>query len=136
MSRLRRARHVVQGRSLGDGSGLSLRLSGDATWPVVELAAYQAALSAGGDGAAVVISGPPGIGKTSLWRALAGSRPAGVVVLRATGVPGGRAAFANLADLLDPVADTVLAWLPEPQADALRAALGLSFAKTPVPVHR
>jgi DNA-binding CsgD family transcriptional regulator len=60
-------------------------------------------------------------------------RPAGAVVLRTTGVPGGRAAFANLADLLDPVADRVLAWLPEPQADALRAALGLGFAKTPLP---
>jgi replication-associated recombination protein RarA len=67
---------------------------------VAELAACQAALSAGSDGAAVVITGPPGIGKTSLWRAVTGSGPTGVV-LRTTGVPGvpgGRAAFANLAD--------------------------------------
>src|SRR6516225_5911408 len=101
---------------------------------VAELAACRGALSAdeGGGAAAVVIAGAPGIGKTSLWRAVAGSWPAGMVVLRTTGVPGGQAAFANLADLLDPAAERVLPELPEPQAGALRAALGLAAAEVPL----
>jgi len=92
---------------------------------VAELAACRGALSdADAGAAAAVITGAPGIGKTSVWRAAAGSWPAGVVVLRTTGVPGGQAAFANLADLLDPVAWRVLPGLPAPQAVAMRAALG------------
>ena len=98
-----------------------------------ELAACRGALSDAGVGAAaVVIAGAPGIGKTSVWRAAAESRPAGMVVLRTTGVPGGQAAFANLADLLDPAAERVLPELPEPQAGALRAALGLAAAEVPL----
>ena len=73
-----------------------------------------------------MITGAPGIGKTTVWRAVADAQPAGTVVLRTTGVQGGQAALANLADLLDPVADAVLPRLPPPQADALRAALGLA----------
>ena len=76
--------------------------------------------------------GVPGIGKTSLWRAVADSQPVGVVVLRTTGVQGGQAGLANLADLLDPVAGMVLPRLPEPQASALRAALGLAAAEMPL----
>ena len=53
-------------------------------------------------------------------------------VLRTTGLQGGQAGLANLADLLDPVADAVLPRLPPPQADALRAALGLAAADAPV----
>jgi DNA-binding CsgD family transcriptional regulator len=99
---------------------------------VAELAACRGALSDAGVGAAAaVIAGAAGIGKTSVWRAAAESRPAGVVVLRTTGVPGGQAAFANLADLLDPVAGRVLSGLPAPQASALRAALGLAAADMP-----
>ena len=92
-----------------------------------ELAACQKALSGGGGPgtAAAVITGPPGIGKTSLWRAVADSQPAGVMVLRTTGVPGGQAAFANLADLLDPVAGQVLPRLPAPQASRLAGGSGL-----------
>jgi len=100
---------------------------------LAELAACRGVLSAdAGDGAAAaVITGAPGIGKTSVWRAVAESPPAGVVVLRTTGVAGGQAAFANRADLLDPVAGQVLAGLPEAQARALRAALGLAVAEAP-----
>src|SRR6516162_2281649 len=98
-----------------------------------ELAACRGALSDAGVGAAAaVIAGAAGIGKTSVWRAAAESRPAGVVVLRTTGEPGGQAAFANLADLLDPAAERVLPELPEPQAGALRAALGLAAAEVPL----
>jgi len=101
---------------------------------LAELAACRGALSAddGGGAAGVVITGAPGIGKISVWRAVAGSWPAGVVVLRTTGVAGGQAAFANLADLLDPVAGRVLPGLPAPQAAALRAALGLAAAEGPL----
>jgi hypothetical protein len=86
----------------------------------------------GGGAAAVVITGAPGIGKTSVWRAVAGSQPAGVTVLRTTGVAGGQAAFANLADLLGHVAGRVLPGLPGPQAGTLRAALGLAAAEGPL----
>lgn len=99
---------------------------------LAELAACEAALSASGAATAAVITGPPGIGKTSLWRTVVGSAPAGAVVLRTTGLEGGQAAFANLADLFGPVADRVLPWLPEPQASALQAALGLRRAELPL----
>ena len=98
---------------------------------VAELAACQQALSAGREGAAAaVITGAPGIGKTTVWRAAADAQPAGTV-LRTTGLQGGQAGLANLADLLNPVADAVPR-LPPPQAGALRAALGLAAADAPV----
>jgi DNA-binding CsgD family transcriptional regulator len=96
---------------------------------LAELAACQQALSAGrGGAAAAVITGAPGIGKTTLWRAAAETQPAGTVVLRTTGVQGGQAGLANFADLVEPVAGAVLPRLPPPQAGALRAALGLAAA--------
>jgi DNA-binding CsgD family transcriptional regulator len=92
-----------------------------------ELAVCRATLSGGrADAVAVVIAGPAGIGKTTLWRAVADSFSADALVLRTTGLPGAQAALGNLADLLDPVAATVLAGLPSPQAAALRVALGLA----------
>ena len=100
---------------------------------LAELAACQQALSAGREGAAAaVITGAPGIGKTTVWRAAADTQPAGTTLLRTTGLQGGQAGLANLADLLNPVADAVLPRLPPPQADALRAALGLAAADVPV----
>jgi hypothetical protein len=100
---------------------------------LAELAACQQALSAGGQGAAaVVITGAPGVGKTTVWRAVASAQPVDKVVLRTAGLQGGQAGLANLADLLDPVTGTVLPQLPPPQADALRAALGLAPAQAPV----
>ncbi len=98
---------------------------------LAEFAACQQALSAGREGAAAaVITGAPGIGKTTVWRAAAEAQPAGTV-LRTTGLQGGQAGLANLADLLSPVADAVPR-LPPPQAGALRAALGLAAADVPV----
>jgi len=101
---------------------------------LAELAVCQKALAAAGedDAAAVVISGAPGIGKTTLWRAVAGSPEPGVMVLRTTGVPGWQPSWANLADLLDPAAETVLSGLAGPQASALRTALGWAAADAPV----
>ena len=100
---------------------------------MAELAACQEALSTEpvGGAAAVVIAGPPGIGKTSLWRVVAECQRAGVV-LRTTGVASGQPGLANLAELLDPVAAAVLPRLPEPQARALRAALGLGPGEMPL----
>lgn len=99
-----------------------------------ELTACQEALSANRRGAtAAVITGPPGIGKTTLWlAAIADCQPPGAVVLRTTGIPGEQAPLANVADLLDPVADTISSLLPGPQASAVRAALGLAPPQTPV----
>ena len=100
---------------------------------LAELAACQQALSAGREGAAAaVITGAPGIGKTTVWRAAADAQPAGTTVLRTTGLQGGQAGLANLADLLNPVTDSLLPRLPLPQADALRMALGLAPAAAPV----
>ena len=96
-----------------------------------QLAVCRAALSGGrADAVAVVIVGPAGIGKTTLWRAVADSFSADALVLRTTGLPGTQAALANLADLLDPVTATGLAGLPPPQATALRVALGLAAPGT------
>ncbi len=99
-----------------------------------ELAACREALSPGCSEAAVavVITGAPGIGKTTVWRAAADAQPPGMVVLRTTGLQGGQAGLANLADLLESVTGGVLPRLPPPQAAALRAALGLASAEAPV----
>jgi DNA-binding CsgD family transcriptional regulator len=104
---------------------------------LAELTACEEALS-GDDGraTAVIITGPPGIGKTSLWRAAADAAPAGppgtTAVLRTTGVPGAPTALASVADLLDPVIETALPTMPAPQASALRAALGQASPLAPV----
>ncbi len=98
-----------------------------------ELTACKEALS--GDrryAAAAIIAGPPGIGKTSLWRAVADSQSGDAVVLSTTGIPGARAGLAGVADLLDPVIDTALPLMPGPQANALRAALGQISPQAPV----
>jgi DNA-binding CsgD family transcriptional regulator len=100
---------------------------------VVELTACRGALSAArSDACAVVVTGVPGIGKTTMWRAAADSLPPDTVVLRTTGLAGGRSALANLADLLEPVIGVALPRLPQPQADALRAGLGLASAPAQV----
>ena len=74
--------------------------------------------------AALVLEGDPGIGKTTLWRAvLDGVRAQDFLILRAqpTKVER-RLSFAALADLLAPVTDE-LGSLPVPQRKALRTAL-------------
>jgi DNA-binding CsgD family transcriptional regulator len=98
-----------------------------------ELTACTGALS--GDrhhAAAAIIAGPSGIGKTSLWRAVADCQPDDVIVLRTTGIPGARAGLASVADLLDPIMDVALPLIPAPQASALRTALGQISPQAPV----
>jgi len=80
-----------------------------------------------GAGGAVVLRGDPGIGKTALLD-YAQERAGGLAVLRATGLEAeSELPFATLHQLLRPVLG-VLGALPEPQAQALRAALGLAPA--------
>lgn len=76
-----------------------------------------------GRGAALLVEGPPGVGKSALLEAMVGS--AGVRVLAATGVETEiDLPFAGLVELLHPVLDDVDR-LPDPQRGALRAALAL-----------
>ncbi|MCW6005374.1 LuxR C-terminal-related transcriptional regulator [Micromonospora sp. CPCC 205371] len=93
-----------------------------------ELAACQATLWSSRMPAGVVISGVPGIGKTTVFRAVVElSVASGWRMLTTTGLRGEIGVpLANLADLLDPAAREVLGQLPEVQANVLRIALGLS----------
>jgi DNA-binding CsgD family transcriptional regulator len=74
---------------------------------------------------AVLMTGPPGVGKTALWDAgLTMARASGRLVLaaRPAGTEAGMA-FAGLIDLCDRVGPEVLAGLPAPQRSALEVAL-------------
>jgi DNA-binding CsgD family transcriptional regulator len=76
-----------------------------------------------GDGGALLLEGPPGVGKSALLQAVAAA--SGVRVLAVTGVETEiDLPFAGLAELLHPVLDHIDR-LPEPQRGALRAALAL-----------
>ena len=81
-----------------------------------------------GDGSsprALVLTGEPGIGKTTLWETvLAAASNRGLRVLAArAGEAEARLSFVGLADLLDDVASDELAALPSPQRRALEIAL-------------
>lgn len=80
--------------------------------------------AAAGSSGVLVLLGDPGIGKTALLE-YAASRAGPMRVLRTTGIEAeNELGFAGLYSLLHPVAD-YLKGLPEPQAAALRSALGL-----------
>jgi hypothetical protein len=85
-------------------------------------------------GAAIVVIGDPGIGKSSLLRAAADhGRAAGYRVLAATGIQAeAHLPFAGLHHLLRPVLGG-LDRLPAAQAEALSAAFGLSDGPPPEP---
>src|SRR5919206_2904794 len=74
---------------------------------------------------ALVVEGEPGIGKTVLWRE--GVRRGGENGFRVVSAQPTQAeaklGYAALADLVGSVEDEVLSRLPEPQSDALDAAL-------------
>ncbi|MCF6474418.1 ATP-binding protein, partial [Nonomuraea sp. MG754425] len=94
-----------------------------------ELAAIDEVISRAraGAGAALVLRGEAGVGKTALLEA-AGARGDGMPVLRATGVePESDLAFATLHRLLRPVTG-LLDTLPGPQRAAVGGALGLTGA--------
>lgn len=74
---------------------------------------------------ALVMSGPPGVGKTTLWEAAVSmAREGGLGILRAraaeaeTSMP-----FATLSDLFDGVGAEILARIPTPQQRAIDVAL-------------
>ncbi|MFF0312879.1 AAA family ATPase [Streptosporangium sp. NPDC004379] len=92
-----------------------------------EISALDEVIARAGDGSggAVVLRGEAGVGKTALLDAAA-ARGGAMRVLRTTGVESeSDLAFAALHQLLWPVAGSLDA-LPEPQRDAVRAALGLA----------
>ncbi|NRQ33386.1 AAA family ATPase [Nonomuraea sp. NN258] len=80
-----------------------------------------------GASGALLMSGEPGIGKSALVDYAAGQAPP-LTVLRVSGVASeAELPYAALQLLLSPILDEIEA-LPEPQSDALRAALGLAAA--------
>ena len=91
-----------------------------------ELAELQRVLTRTGDrGAAVLVAGETGIGKTTLWdAAVAAASQNGLRVLTARGSRAETTlTYAALIDLLEGVGDDELATLPEPQLRALTVAL-------------
>ena len=75
--------------------------------------------------AGIGLQGPPGIGKTTVWRhAVHAARKRGYQVLSTTPAePDARLSFAALGDLLDGVVSEALEDLPGPQRHAVAAAL-------------
>ncbi len=90
-----------------------------------ELAAVAAFAHADASHGGLVLSGDPGIGKTTLWQATAAlARAGGLRVLSARPAETEtRLSYATLTDLLDGVADEALPALPAPQRRALQVAL-------------
>ena len=100
-----------------------------------ELTALDAFLHSGGAPRAFVLTGGPGIGKTTLWEAgvdLARKRGLRVLSARASGAET-RLSSAALIDLLDGVGGEELAALPPPQLHALEVALFRSEPTGPPP---
>jgi DNA-binding CsgD family transcriptional regulator len=102
---------------------------GERARPIVgreaELAAIGAFLRSGPDSRALVLTGDPGVGKTTLWEAgveLARRRGLRVLSARGSGAET-QLASAALIDLLDGVGRETLADLPPPQLHALEVAL-------------
>ncbi|HVW46169.1 MAG TPA: LuxR family transcriptional regulator [Solirubrobacterales bacterium] len=89
------------------------------------VAVGEALARAGGGLAGCLLSGPPGIGKTTVWReGVEQARPGGrrLLVTRPA-EPEVRLAYSGLADLLDGVGDAWLGRLPVVQRRALKVAL-------------
>ena len=88
-----------------------------------ELARLDAFLAGGAP--ALLLTGAPGIGKTTLWEAgIARARAAGRQVLAARPSSAeAQLAFGGLIDLLDGVPAGAMAGLPAPQREALEVAL-------------
>jgi DNA-binding CsgD family transcriptional regulator/DNA polymerase III delta prime subunit len=91
-----------------------------------ELATLDRFLESIPDGpGALLLSGEPGIGKTTVWReGLASARERGHRTLSCGPVEAEtRLSYAALGDLLEPVLEDALPTLPEPQRRALEVAL-------------
>jgi predicted ATPase len=106
--------------SLNEGAGPIALFGRDEEAARIEDVLYQARWNRSG---ALVIKGPTGVGKTALLK-LAVDRAEGMAVISTQGIEGQPTIpFANLAELLAPVAHFV-ADLSPPQAAALASALG------------
>jgi DNA-binding CsgD family transcriptional regulator len=91
-----------------------------------ELATVERVLDCGlREYSAVLLSGEAGIGKTTVWQeAVRLGEEAGFRVVRCRpGQAEAKLGFAALSDLLSPVDDDAFSALPQPQRDALDAAL-------------
>lgn len=91
-----------------------------------ELAAVERLLDDVGPRLSVLLlEGEPGIGKSTVWQAgLEEASRRGFVALSCRPAQAeAKLSFASLADLLEPLVDTMLAGLPEPQRHALEVAL-------------
>jgi tetratricopeptide (TPR) repeat protein len=99
-----------------------------------ELAALAALLDAPSAGGALVLTGGPGIGKTTLWRAgIAAADQRGYRVLAAQATDAvAQLSFAALTDLCHDTDDDALENIPAPQREALEVAL-LRAAPTATP---
>jgi DNA-binding CsgD family transcriptional regulator len=108
-------------------SGLRFFLGRDAE--VERLEGILATVRAGGS-AALVLRGEPGVGKSALLERLVASASEFQIV-RALGVEGEiDLPYGGLQQLCRSMADAISA-LPQPQADALRVAFGLSSGEAP-----
>jgi hypothetical protein len=98
-----------------------------------QLSVCRVAVQEGGGTSAAVLVGAPGIGKTSLLRAVtSAAAQAGREVLATTGLPGSASLpMGNLADLLGTSVRPVLAQLPGAQANALRVVFRLASVAAP-----
>ena len=90
---------------------------------LAQLGGFVAGLD--GDFAAAMLHGEPGIGKTTIWEeGVLRARAAGATVLTARPAEAEAGlSFAALCDLLAPLGDRALEQLPDPQREALAAAL-------------
>ncbi len=93
----------------------------------------EALLASEGTPRALVLTGGPGVGKTSLWEAgVEAARRRGLRVLRASGSGAEtQLSFAALIDLLDGVDLEAIDGLPPPQRQALEVALYRAEAASP-----
>ncbi len=103
-----------------------------------ELARIEAFLTSSYGGAALVLEGEAGIGKTTLWTAgVERARGRGFSVLVASPAETERElSFATLGDLVGGVLEYVLEALPGPQRSALEVALLLTEAEHSTPDPR
>ena len=96
---------------------------------LAELGRLLATVQAGGS-AALVVRGEPGVGKSALLEQLVGAASE-LRVVRTVGVEGEvELPYAGLQQLCRSMTDTIDD-LPQPQADALRVAFGLSSGEAP-----
>jgi DNA-binding CsgD family transcriptional regulator len=100
-------------------------IDGDTLGRQQELSAIGEFLEAAAAGpAALLFEGEAGIGKTTMWQeGVRAARARGRIVLSSRASPAEtRLSYVNLGDFLDPVIDTTLPDLPEPQQRALAFA--------------